>query len=99
VEVAEHLSNLVADADYASLGELLTNRLLPEAVLDVLMADVLNRANSIKLPMLLAFAREPQHPKATEARDLLEVFLEDNFDEDWSKWQARMEQWLKDNPD
>src|ERR1043166_4275304 len=45
VEVAQHLSNLVADEDYAPLGKMLTDAKLPEAVLDVLLADVLNRPN------------------------------------------------------
>jgi hypothetical protein len=99
VEVAQHLSNLLGDQDYAPMGSFLTNSALPEPVLDVLMADLLNRPNSIKLPLILEVARDPQHPKATEAKDLLEIFLDENFDQDWAKWQAKIDQWLKDNPD
>jgi hypothetical protein len=99
IEAAQHLSNLIGDQEYSSLGNLLTNSTLPEGVLEVLLADVLNRPNSVKLPAILEVARDPQHPKAAEAKDLLELFLEDNFDQDWTRWQAKMEQWLKDNPD
>jgi hypothetical protein len=99
VEIAQHLSNLVADEDYTSLGKLLTNDKLPEPVLEVLMADVLNRPNSLKLPLLLDVAKDAQHPKAEEARDLLELFLEENYGNNWGQWQAKMDQWLKDNPD
>src|SRR5207245_8714191 len=93
VEVAQHLSNLVSDQDYAALGKLLTDDKLPEPVLDVLMADVLNRPNSLKLPLLLEVAKDPQNPKAGEARDLLELFLEENYGTNWNQWQAKMQQW------
>jgi hypothetical protein len=99
VEVAQHLSNLVADEDYAPLGKLLTDPKESEGVLDVLMVDVLNRPNALKLPLLLGIAREQEHPKAAEAKDLLELYLEEDYGTDWNKWQGKLEQWLKDNPD
>jgi hypothetical protein len=98
-EVAHHLSNLVPDEEYAPLGNYLTNAAMPEAVLDVLLEDVFNRPNSVKLPLLLDIARNAQHPKATESRDVLELFLEEDYGNDWSKWQIKMDQWLKENPD
>lgn len=98
-EVAHHLSNLVSDEDYAPLSNFVTNSALPEAVLDVFVEDVFNRPNSIKLPLLLDIAQDPQHPRAAEAKDVLELFLEEDFGSDWSKWHAKMDQWLKDNPD
>jgi hypothetical protein len=99
VEVAHHLSNLVADEDYASLSQFLVNSTLPESVLDVFFADALNRPNSLKLPALLSVARDPQHPKAGEAKDVLGIFLEEDYGSDWTAWQAKLDQWLKDNPD
>ena len=99
VEVAQHLSNLVPDENYEPLGKYLKDPKLPEPVLDVLLADLLNRPNSVKLPLLIDVAREPQHAKATEAKDLLELFLEEDYGTDWTKWQAKMEEWLKANPD
>jgi len=98
-EVAQHLSNLVEDKDYAPLGKLLADGKLPETVLDVLVQDVLNRPNSLKLPSLLEVASNPQHPKAEEAKDLLELFLEEDYGTDWAKWQTKMQEWLKNNPD
>jgi hypothetical protein len=99
VEVAQHLANLVSDQDYPSLGRFLTNSALPEPVLDVLVADALNRPNSVKLPALLGVARDPQNPKAGEAKDILQLFLEEDYGTDWNAWQAKVDQWLKDNPD
>jgi len=78
---------------------LLTDSKLPEDVLDVLVVDVLNRPNSLKLPLLLEIAREPSHPKAIESKELLEVYLEQDYGNDWNKWQAKLDQWIKDNPD
>jgi len=98
-ELARHLSNLVPDQDYGALRTHLTNASLPAAVLDVLLGDVLNRPNSLKLPAMLDVARTPQHPKAGEAKDFLELFLEEDYASDWDKWQAKMEEWLKANPD
>ena len=99
VEAAQHLSNLMPDAEYGPLGKMMADSKLAEPVLDVLMVDVLNRPNSIKLPLLLEVARAPEHPKATEAKDLLELYLEEDYGTDWNRWQAKMQQWLKDNPD
>ena len=98
-EVARHLSNLVSDQDYGAMRAYLTNASLPAAVLDILLGDVLNRPNSLKLPALLDVARTPQHPKAGEAKDYLELFLEEDYANDWDKWQTKMDEWLKANPD
>jgi hypothetical protein len=89
----------VADEDYAPLSSFVTNSTLPEAVLDVFVEDVFNRPNAVKLPLLLDIAQDPQHPRASEAKDVLELFLEEDFGNDWTKWHAKMDQWLKDNPD
>ena len=99
VEVAQHLSNLVPDENYEPLGKLLKDAKMPEAVLDVLLADLLNRPNSVKLPTILEVASNPQHAKASESKDLLELFLEEDYGADWPKWQAKMDEWLKENPD
>jgi hypothetical protein len=99
VEVAQHLSNLVSDEDYGTISGFLTNSALPEAVLDVFMADSLNRPNSVKLPLLLDVAREKENPKSTEAREILELFLEEDYGDDWAKWQSKVQEWVANNPD
>jgi hypothetical protein len=99
VEAAQHLSNLLADEEFKMLTPTFTNAAVPEAVLDVLMTDVLNRPNQLKLPALLDVARIPNHPKAEEARDILEVFVDENYGQDWNAWRAAVDKWLKENPD
>ena len=98
-EVARHLTNLLPDQDYGLMHGYLTNASLPEGVLDILLNDVLNRPNSLKLPALLEVARNAHHPKAAEAMDFLKLFLEEDYATDWDKWQAGVDQWLKANPD
>jgi hypothetical protein len=99
VEVAQHLSNLLPDQDYPALSQYLTNAATAEPVLEVLMGGLLNRPNGLKLPLLLDIAREPQNPKAKEAHELLALFLEADYGQDWAQWQAKIQQWLQDNPD
>ncbi|MEI8041218.1 MAG: hypothetical protein WCL11_07410 [Verrucomicrobiota bacterium] len=98
-EVAKHLSNLVSDEDYASLSQLLVNPQLTQDTLDTLMSDALNRPNSLKLPTLLEVARTTQHPKAGDAKEVLGFFLESDYGDDWAKWQEKLQEWLKENPD
>jgi hypothetical protein len=97
--VATHLAHLVKDADYAPLAEMLADTRQPAPVLEALFTDVLNRPNAIKLPALLEVARQPDHAKATQAREILQLYLDADYEDDWDRWQEKMTQWLKDNPD
>jgi len=98
-EVAQHLSNLVEDEDYADLGKLLKNDKLPEDVLDVLMADLLNRPNADKLPLLMDIVQNPAHAKRDEAKDLLELYLDEDYSSDPVLLKKKITEWLKENPD
>jgi hypothetical protein len=98
-EAAEHLANLLPDDQYAAAGQLLTNLKTSEPVMDVLMSDLLNRPNELKLPLLLEMARIPEHPRAEESKDFLELYLEKDYGADWGQWEQAMKAWLKENPD
>lgn len=105
VEAAQHISNLLPDEQYAEIAKRLVDPKTPEGVLEVLMTDVLNRPNKLKLDALFDVARLPNHPKAEEARDVLEVFLDDvDWDAvkasgNWELVRAEKDKWLKANPD
>jgi len=99
VEAAQHLSNLLDDDDYPAMGRYLTNLNMSPVVLDVLMNDALNRPNSMKLPLFLEMARNPNHPKANEAMDDLEFYLEGDYGTNWMMWEEKLQEWLKENPD
>lgn len=98
-EVSEHLANLVEDQDYAPLGNLLRDASQPEEVLDVLLSDLLNRPDSTKLPLFLELAKNPNHPKASEAKEMLELYVDEDYGDDWSKWQAAIKNYLQENPE
>jgi hypothetical protein len=99
MEVAQHLANLTLDEDFGLIARFLTDPTLPEDVLDVFLSDSLNRPNEVKLPVLLEVARNPQNPKAEEAREILELFLEEDYGTDWDQWKVKLDEWIKNNPD
>ena len=96
-EAVQHISNLLPDESYAPLGKMLTDAKLPEPVLDALMGDVLNRDDALKLPVLLDVAKQPNHAMASDAKDVLEIYLEQDYGTDWAAWDTAIKQWLKEN--
>src|SRR4051812_32608668 len=62
-EAAQHISNLILDKDYGRVMPMLKNpkSLAPE-VQDVLVTDLMNRSDAVKLPALLEVAKIPDHP-------------------------------------
>jgi hypothetical protein len=98
-EAAAHIANLLPDADYAPLGSYLSNTNTPADVLDVLMADLRHRPNWLKLPWLLAVAQMPEHPKAADARELLETCLDQDYGNDWDVWRAKIAEAIKRSPE
>lgn len=99
LEVAQDLSILLPDQQYALVGQYLTNRTVSGPVLDVLVAGLLSRPNGLRLPYLLAMARDAENPRALEARSLLQVMLDADFGQDWDQWQSRVDQAIRDDPD
>jgi hypothetical protein len=95
LEAITHAANLVDDEHYAPLGQLVTNPLTSEAVLDVLMSDLANRTNTVKLSTYLQVARQPKHPMAEEARTLLELYLDEDYGNDWIAWDKAIQEWLR----
>jgi hypothetical protein len=62
------------------------------------MTDVLNRPNQVKLTTLLDVARTPDH-RSGGAKDVLEVFVDEDYGQNWVAWQSAIQKWLKENPD
>ncbi|MEO8353431.1 MAG: hypothetical protein ABI680_17010, partial [Chthoniobacteraceae bacterium] len=95
-EAAEHISNLILDEDYDKVLPLVRNPNLSEDVLDVFVTDLMNRDDNIKLPALLEIAKLPNHPHHEEALTDLEIFLDEDYGTDWTKWQTAMDKYLKE---
>lgn len=98
IELSQHLINMVQDENYAGTAQLLTNSLTASGVSSVLMNDLLNRNNSLKLPLLLEVARNDDHPLKGEAKEMLELFIQEEHGTNWNEWQTSVETWLKENP-
>ncbi len=94
-EVAQHISNLLPDKDYSRAMPLIKNTRLPEDVLDVLVTDLMNREDAVKLPALLEIAKLPSHPHQEEAITDLQIFLDVDHGTDWNKWNGAMLAYLK----
>jgi hypothetical protein len=97
VELSQHLVNMVQDDHYDGAAQLLTNAATPAAVSTVLMNDLLNRNNTLKLPMLLAVARDDGHPLKDQARDMLELLIQEDNGTNWDQWSDSINTWLQNN--
>lgn len=98
VELSQHLVNMVQDDHYDGTAQLLTNSATPAAVSTVLMNDLLNRNNTLKLPMLLAVARDDSHPLKDQAREMLELLIQEDDGTNWDQWGTSINTWLQNNP-
>jgi hypothetical protein len=98
VELSQHLVNMVQDDHYDGAAQLLTNSVTPSAVSTVLMNDLLNRANTLKLPMLLDVAENNDHPLKDQAREMLELLLQQDNGTNWDQWSTSITSWLQNNP-
>jgi hypothetical protein len=97
VELSQHLINMAQDDHYDGVAGLLTNANTQKAVSTVLMNDLLNRKNTLKLPMLLAIAENDDHPLKGEAKDLLGVFIQTDYGTNWTQWSSAIDTWLQQN--
>ena len=96
-ELAQHLINMAQDDHYDGVAGLLTNATTQTAVSTILMNDLLNRRNTLKLPMLLAIARNDDHPLKDQAKDMLELFLQADYGTNWDQWSSAVDNWLQAN--
>src|SRR5579872_4301860 len=95
VELAQHLCNMVQDDHYDDAASILTNATTPVDVSTVLLNDLLNRNNNLKLPMLLSVARGDDHPLKGQARDMLELFVQNDYGTNWDQWSTAIDAWLQ----
>ena len=94
-EAAQHISNLLVDADYSRVLPIVKNPQAAEEVLDVFVTDLMNRSDAVKLPTLLEIAKIPNHPHREEAMTDLQIFLDEDFNTDWPKWETALKAYLK----
>jgi hypothetical protein len=95
----QELTARVTDEGYAFLKPLTVDPTLPEPVRDEFMVDLMNRPNSVKIPLFLEVARNPDHPDRESAFDTLEAFTGLKHGADWNSWEKGIQEWMKENPD
>ena len=98
VEAGHHISNLLPDEDFNRVMPTLLNPSTPEPVLSVFMTDLMNRSDPTKLHALLDVAKVANHPFHDEAMSTLQIFLGDDYGNDWAKWQAALDKYLAPPP-
>jgi hypothetical protein len=99
IEAAHHISNLLPNESYSTWSGYLTNTAAAPEVRNVIYADLMQRPNGIKLPMLLELARAPATGRSPEALALLRHVLGADYGTDWLRWQQGIEARLKSQPD
>lgn len=75
-EFAAHAVNLCEDEQFGQLEGVFHNPSTAAEVSEIIFNDALNRPDEIKLPMLAKTLRNPAHPMAGEAREILEMYLD-----------------------
>ncbi len=94
-ELAEHLVNLASDEKYAKSAEILKNEKTPASVSDVLLSDLFNRDDELKMPIILDLAKNENHPMKDEARKMLGMIIQEDYGTDWDKWTEAVNSMLK----
>ena len=88
------------DKDFSTrAAKYLTNADVPEAISSVFMDDLYNRNDATKLPLLLAVASNEKHALKDEAKDLLELYIEEDYGTNWTKWDGAVKTYLKEHPE
>ncbi len=89
------LMPLVTDDRCAGLQRLLLDPATSLDAKQLLFKHLQRRPKDVHLPLYLAMLRQsPAHPYEDEARVLLRVRLGQDYGNDWSAWQARIDQEL-----
>ena len=86
-ECAQHLVNFSTDASPEPLLEPLLSEKGDATAQGVLLLGLLQRADKVRLPVLLKIASNPNHPLTSEALQYLQFLLETDHGLDWDRWQ------------
>lgn len=88
LETARQVVALQTDEDYEIAENIYFSPGTPEAVKRLVFEDLMNRPNSLKLPVLVRTVGAPDHPLYAEALDNLQLFVGRDLGNDPSLWQS-----------
>lgn len=95
-EYVAHAVNLCEDGDFAQLEQVYLAANTPPPVVEMIFDDSLNRPDEVKLPMLAKTMRNPSHPMAEEAREILEMYLDlEPGATPGTGWDAAVQEYLR----
>jgi len=95
-EYLAHAVNLCEDSDFAQLEQIYLAANTPPPLVEMIFDDSLNRPDEVKLPMLAKTLRNPSHPMAAEAREILEMYLDlEPGSAPGSGWDAAVQEYLR----
>lgn len=95
IEIVPHLANLIADEHYAKAAAILKDEKMPAPVGQVLLDDLFNRDDALKMPLVLELAKNENHPLKAPAREMLEQLTQEDHGTNWQEWTATVEKMLK----
>ena len=90
-ECAQHLVNFSTDTSPEPLLEPLLNEKGNATAQGVLLLGLLQRADKVRLPVLVKIASNPNHPLTGQALQYLQFLLETDHGLDWDRWQEAVQ--------
>jgi hypothetical protein len=93
----DHATQLIPDTDYIRQRPTLLRLADTDELREVVLLDLLTRDDTIKMPGLVELMKQPHAIMKTEAREVLEAYLEQDHGEDTGKWDVAVRQWLAEN--
>jgi len=94
VEAAQHMVNLLDDEHYSLARDMLLNPSLHPDLREVIFSDVIDRPNSVKLPVLVSLLGIYGHPLRNEAHSNLQVLLGSDLGDDPAIWSGPIQAFL-----
>jgi len=94
VEAVQHMVNLTDDESYQNAAAMLLNPATSEDVAEVIYSDVLNRPNSVKLPVMVSVLRTPGHRLRDETLSTLQIFLGEDLGDNAEAWSFAVQNFL-----
>ena len=94
VEAVQHMVNLTDDESYQNAAAMLLNPATAADVAEVIYSDVLNRPNTVKLPVMVSILRTPGHRLRDETLSTLQIFLGEDLGDNPEAWNIAVQNYL-----
>ena len=91
LETARQIVELQTDENYQVAEGLYFSPVTPQPVKMLIFEDLMNRANPLKLPLLVRTVGQPDHPLRPEALDNLQLFVGRDVGDDPAAWQSAVD--------